>query len=105
MKKGVFDSEDAIAFNKRLDDLLAAVKKAMVNRSSTIGGERYLTTREVCGLLKINAGTLQQYREDYRVGYVKLSRKILFRESDIVRILNENYIPRYDKSQSHRNLP
>jgi excisionase family DNA binding protein len=91
----MFDSNDAIAFNKRLGDLLAAVKKAMANQSSTIGGERYLTSREVCELLNINAGTLQQYRNDYRIGYVKLSRKILFRESDIVRVLNENYIPRH----------
>ncbi len=95
MKKGVFDSTDAISFNRRMSDLLAAVKKALANRSQTIGGERYLTTREVCGLLKINAGTLQQYRDDYRIGYVKLSKKILYRESDIVRILNENYIPRH----------
>ncbi len=95
MKKGEFDSNDVISFNRRMGDLLAAVKKAMASRSQTIGGERYLTTREICELLKINAGTLQQYRDDYRIGYVKLSRKILFRESDIVRILNENYIPRY----------
>jgi excisionase family DNA binding protein len=95
MKREVFNSEDAIAFNKRLGDLLVAVKNAMANRSSTIGGERYLTTREVCELLNINAGTLQQYRNEYRIGYVKLTRKILFRESDIVRILNENYIPRH----------
>ncbi len=95
MKKGVFDSNDAIAFNKRLSDLLATVKKAMANRSSAIGGERYLTSREVCDLLNINAGTLQQYRDNYRIGYVKLSRKILYRESEIVRILNDNYIPRH----------
>ena len=92
---GEFDSNDVISFNRRMGDLLAAVKKAMASRSQTIGGERYLTTREVFKSLKINAGTLQQYRDDYRIGYVKLSRKILFRESDIVRILNENYIPRY----------
>lgn len=97
MKKGVFDSSDAIEFNKRLNELLVSVKKAMDSRSQAIGGERYLTTREVCELLKINAGTLQQYRDEYRIGYVKLSRKILFRESDIVRILNENYIPRHKR--------
>ena len=72
MKKGVFDSTDAISFNRRMSDLLAAVKKALANRSQTIGGERYLTTREVCGLLKINAGTLQQYRDDYRIGFISL---------------------------------
>lgn len=95
MKRGAFDSTDAIAFNRRLNDLLAAVKNTMANRSQTLGGERYLTTREVCALLKINASTLQQYRDEYRIGYVKLTKKILFRESDIVRILNENYIPRH----------
>ena len=97
MNKGVFDSGDAIEFNKRLDDMLASVRKAMENQSRTIGGERYLTTREVCDILKINTGTLQQYRNDYRIGYIKLSKKILFRESDIVRVLNENYIPRYTR--------
>lgn len=54
-------------------------------------GEIYLTGEQVCQMLHISKRTLQQYRDDGMIPFIKLERKILFRESDILKVLEENY--------------
>ena len=56
-------------------------------------GEIYLTGEQVCEMLHISKRTLQQYRDDGLIPFIKLERKILFRESDIVKVLEDNYQP------------
>ena len=54
-------------------------------------GEIYLTGERVCEILHISKRTLQQYRDDGLMPFIKLQRKILFRESDIIKMLEDNY--------------
>lgn len=54
-------------------------------------GEIYLPGEQVCQMLHISKRTLQQYRDDGLIPFIKLERKILFRESDIVKVLEDNY--------------
>ena len=54
-------------------------------------GEIYLSGEQVCEMLHISKWTLQQYRDDGLIPFIKLERKILFRESDIVKVLEDNY--------------
>lgn len=54
-------------------------------------GEIYLTGEQICEMLHISKRTLQQYRDDGLIPFIKLERKILFRESDIIKLLEENY--------------
>lgn len=55
------------------------------------GGEIYLTGREVCERLFVSPRTLQDYRDKGIIPYTQISGKILYRLSDINRILSENY--------------
>lgn len=55
------------------------------------GGETYLTGREVCELLFINPRTLQDYRDKGIIPYTQIAGKILYRLSDINRLLQENH--------------
>lgn len=55
------------------------------------GGEIYLTGREVCGRLFVSPRTLQDYREKGIIPYTQIAGKILYRLSDINRLLQENY--------------
>ena len=52
---------------------------------------KWLDQQEACHLLNISKRTLQQYRDDKLIPFIKLERKILFRESDIVKVLEDNY--------------
>jgi hypothetical protein len=54
-------------------------------------GEIYVTGERVCEILHISKRTLQQYRDDGLIPFIKLQRKILFRESDISKVLEDNY--------------
>ena len=57
-------------------------------------GEIYLTGREVCERLFLSPLTLQDYRDKGIIPYTKIAGKILYRLSDINRILSENYVNR-----------
>ena len=54
-------------------------------------GEIYLTGREVCERLFLSPRTLQDYRNKGIIPYTQIAGKILYRLSDINRILSENY--------------
>jgi len=54
-------------------------------------GEIYLSGEQVCEILHISKRTLQQYRDDGLLPFIKLERKILYRESDIGKVLEDNY--------------
>jgi predicted site-specific integrase-resolvase len=42
-------------------------------------------------MLHISKRTLQQYRDYGLISYIIIERKILFRESDIIKVLERNY--------------
>ncbi|WP_278584709.1 helix-turn-helix domain-containing protein [Prevotella nigrescens] len=54
-------------------------------------GELYLTGREVCERLFLSPRTLQDYRDRKVIPYTQIAGKILYRLSDLQRILKENY--------------
>ena len=55
------------------------------------GGEIYLTGREVCERLFVSPRTLQDYRDKSIIPYTQIAGKILYKLSDIDRLLQENY--------------
>ena len=55
------------------------------------GGEHYLTERELSERLKISRRTLQDYRKNGILLYRQQGGKILYRESDIERVLQSCY--------------
>ena len=55
------------------------------------GGEIYLTGWEVCERLFVSPRTLQDYRDKGIISYTQIAGKILYRLSDINRLLQENY--------------
>lgn len=54
-------------------------------------GEIFLTNEDVCRLLHVSKRSLQQYRDDKLISYIQLPGKIIYRESDIAKMLEENY--------------
>ena len=76
--------------------------KGLTNRVRSIAqthrplfeGEIYLTGREVCDRLFLSPRTLQDYRDKGIIPYTQIAGKILYRLSDINRILSENYVNR-----------
>ena len=82
-------------FGNSLDRLLDGIENFMANSRPTLGGERFLTDREVSARLKVSRRTLQDYRNEGRIAYIQLGGKILYRESDIERMLADSYRSAY----------
>lgn len=82
-------------FGDTLDRLLDGIENFVANNRPTLGGERFLTDREVSARLKVSRRTLQDYRNEGRIAYIQLGGKILYRESDIERMLTDSYRTAY----------
>ena len=89
------DSEWIIHFMDSIDRLLDSFERMTANYRPTLGGERFFTDKEVSARLKVSRRTLQDYRNEGRIPYIQLGGKILYRESDIERMLADSYRSAY----------
>lgn len=89
------ENEWIIHFMGSLDRLLDSFEHMTANYRPTLGGERFFTDKEVSARLKVSRRTLQDYRNEGRIPYIQLGGKILYRESDIERMLNDGYRSAY----------
>ena len=78
-------------FGDTLDRLMDDIENFVANSRPTLGGERFLTDKEVSARLKVSRRTLQDYRNSGIIAYYQLGGKILYKESDIERMLAANY--------------
>lgn len=85
------DNEQVVAFFKSLDRMLDGIENLTQNYRPMLNGERYLTDAEVAEKLKLSRRVLQDYRNEGRIPYCKLGGKILYRESDVQRMLDDGY--------------
>ena len=70
-----------------------------------LDGEHLMSGEEVCKALRITKRTLQQYRDDGLVSFVALPGKMLYKESDILALLQQNYIPAFMYENRGNLLP
>ena len=84
-------TERIVSFFKSIDRMLNGIEGMVRNCKPTLGGERYLTDREVSDRLKVSRRTLQDYRNEGRIPYYQLGGKVLYRESDIQQMLDSGY--------------
>ena len=78
-----------------MKDIESLFDKVTSNYRPLLDGERYLSDVEVSHRLKISRRTLQEYRDNGMIPYFKLGGKVLYRESDLERVLQECYHPAY----------
>lgn len=83
------DSDATLVLFSSLDRVLENVEYMVTNYRPVLNGEHYLTGEEVCKKLCIS--TLQDYRDTGMLGYVQLPGKIIYRESDIMELLDRHY--------------
>ena len=85
------DHEWVKAFHSNFDRLLALLEKLLEKRQPSAYGDELLTDKEVAYLLKVSRRTLQDYRNNGMVSYYQLGGKILYKESDIEKLLMSGY--------------
>ena len=85
-------SPETREFIKTLEELLQIVGHALSKRTPQLNGEKYLTNTDLSKLLHVSLRTLQQYRDTGVLGYIQISGKVLYRESEVLKLLESNYV-------------
>ena len=67
------------------------IKEVAQTHKPLFGGGHFLTGKEVCERLYISPRTLQNYRDRRVVPYTQFAGKILYKASDLERILEDGY--------------
>lgn len=92
----LYTNEDSRELLLSLDKALPYIEYTLKNGKPAFEGERYLTSEELCSILKISSRTLQEYRDNGVFPFIQLPGKVLFRESDIKKVLEDRFRSAYD---------
>ncbi len=85
------ENERIKSFFSSLDRLSSSLERLFSSRKPTLNGESFYTDEELSKKLKISRSSLQDYRDEGRIPYIKLGGKILYRASDIEKLLEDGY--------------
>lgn len=80
-----------VAFFETLDRMLDKVEALAEKSRPTLNGDRYLTDKELSERLKISRRALQDYRREGKIPYYQIGTKVLYKESDIEKMLKDSY--------------
>lgn len=83
------NNESVKAFFLSLDKLSSALERVFSSRKPTLNEESFYTDEELSKKLKISRRSLQDYRNEGRIPYIKLGGKILYRSSDVEKLLED----------------
>ena len=85
-------SEAIHFFFTEMDTILEVMGKTLKNRTPHLNGEKFLTNRDVCGLLHVSERTLQEWRKQRKIPFIRLKGKILYRQSDVLKCLEKQTV-------------
>ena len=78
-------SEVILSFFTGLDEMLDSIGEVLKNRTSHLNGEKFMTGKDVCRMLHVSPRTLQEWRKQGNIPFLRLKGKILYTESEILK--------------------
>ncbi len=91
------NDERVKSFFLSLERLSRIIEHLFPSRKLELNGESFYTDEELSKKLKISRRSLQDYRNEGRIPYIKLGGKILYRSSDIEKMLEDGYREQFRK--------
>ena len=85
------EADDMQVVLSALDKVNRRRKEVAQTHKPLFGGEHFLTGKEVRERLYISPRTLQDYRDRRIIPYTQFAGKILYKVSDLERLLENNY--------------
>ncbi|MDV3742489.1 DNA-binding protein [Elizabethkingia anophelis] len=86
------EAEEVIEQQQMIMQLRNRIEEILKNYRPVMNGEIYLSGEDLCQLLHISKRTLQQYRDDNILPFIQIGGKIIYKESDILNVLEQNYV-------------
>lgn len=84
------ESPEVTRYFQHLEYLSELLEKDGHEYRPILNGERYLTEAELSRLLKVTQRTLIEHRNNGKLPYYKFGGRILYKENDIIQILEKN---------------
>ncbi|WP_455672527.1 helix-turn-helix domain-containing protein [Phocaeicola sp.] len=78
-------------FFQSIERMLDGISRLAKENRPHLNGERFLSNTEVAKLLKVSIRTLQDWRDNGIIPYIQIKGKIIYRQSDIDRLLQSYY--------------
>ncbi len=89
------DNPRIVALIESIDRMAERMELLTQNCKPLLNGEHYLTDRQASERLHISRRTLQDYRNQGKIPYFQIGGKILYRASDLQRMLDYTYREAY----------
>ena len=83
------ENERVVRLFGSLYRMLSGIERLVAGHRPTLGGERFLTDKEVSRRLKVSRRTLQDWRTNGQIAYITLGGKVLYKESEIQKMLEK----------------
>ena len=90
------ESPEIIRFFRNISTLSKMLDDQEKNFLPVLNGERYITDSELAEKLKLTRRTLADYRMNGRLPYYKVGGKLLYKEKDILVLLEKNRVETFD---------
>lgn len=84
-------ADDVQVMLSAISSVSRRIKEVAQTHKPLFGDEHFLTGKEVCERLYISPRTLQDYRDRKIIPYTQFAGKILYKASDLEKMLEENY--------------
>lgn len=84
------ENPKVIQFFKNLEYLAKLLNTDTDKFRPLLNGDRFITDSELASILKLTSRTLVEHRMSGLLPYYKLGGKILYKESDIIKVLESN---------------
>ena len=77
--------------SESMERMLEGIGKLVKESKPHLNGEKFLSNQEASKYLKVSIRTLQEWRDTGVIPYIQIKGKIIYRESDIERLLQTYY--------------
>jgi len=84
-------SSEILELFYNIEKIDATINEYINTHKPSFSDDPFLANRDVCKLLKVSPRTLQYYRDKRLIAFYKLEGKILYKMSDIHKMLENNY--------------
>ena len=84
------DADEMQVVLSALSSVSKRIKEVVQTHKPLFGGEHFLTGKGVCERLYISPRTLQDYRDRKIIPYTHFAGKILYKTSDLEKLLGDN---------------
>ncbi len=85
------EADDMQVVLSAISSVSRRIKEVAQTHKPLFDGEHFLTGKEVCERLYISPHTLQDYRDRRIIPYTQFAGKILYKVSDLERMLKNSY--------------